>query len=177
MERQEAISKLKEDLKDESLYNTVHLKFAELQKIELLVIYLKEETEGLSEEELNGFRESEKVAELDKWAEYLIKKASYYISVSRDTEKLPYAVRYLKEGYQIRGRRDFEKFLIAIEFNYPIDMKFYEIRREVLKDWCKYLEDLEYGRLKGLSISAPPRTGKTTMRRKVFYMVYAETPF
>lgn len=160
MERQDAILKLKEDLKEESLYRTVHLKFTELQKINLLVLYLKEETEGLSEEELNGFVKNEKIAELDKWCEYMIKKASEYIRVSKDTEKLPYVVRYLKEGYQILGRRDFDKFLIAIEFNYPSDMKFYEIRRSVLRDWCRYLEDLEYGRLKGLSISAPPRTGK-----------------
>lgn len=177
MERGEAIKKLKEDLKDESLYRTVHLKFAELQKIELLVLYLKEETEDLSEEELNGFKESEEVEELDKWCEYMIKKASEYIRISKDTERLPYVVRYLKEGYQILGRRDFEKFLIAIEFNYPSDMKFYEIRRSVLKDWCKYLEDLEYGRLKGLSISAPPRTGKTSVRRKIFHMVHVTPPF
>lgn len=177
MEREEAIIKLKEDLRDERIYNTVHLKFAELQKIELLVLYLKEETEGLSEEELNGFVESEKVVELDKWAEYMIKKASEYIKVSKDTERLPYVVRYLKEGYQILGRRDFEKFLIAIEFNYPSDMKFYEIRRNVLKDWCKELEDLEYGRLKGLSISAPPRTRENDNRRKIFHLVYITTPF
>ena len=160
MEREEAILKLKEDLKDEKIYNTVHLKFAELQKVELLVVYLNEATENLSENVLNGFEKNEQVEELDKWANYLIEKASRYIQISKDREKLPYAVRYLKEGYQILGRRDFEKFLIAIEFNYPSDMKFYEIRRSVLKDWCKYLEDLEYGRLKGLSISAPPRTGK-----------------
>lgn len=177
MERQDAILKLKEDLKDESLYRTVHLKFTELQKINLLVLYLKEETEGLSEEELNGFKENKKIAELDKWCEYMIKKASEYIRVSKDTEKLPYVVRYLKEGYQILGRRDFDKFLIAIEFNYPSDMKFYEIRRSVLRDWCRYLEDLEYGRLKGLSISAPPRTRKNHNWRKVFYMVYVKTPF
>lgn len=160
MERQEAILKLKEDLRDESLYGTVHLKFTELQKINLLVLYLKEETEDLSEDELNGFKENEKINELDRWCEYMIKKANEYIKTSKDTERLPYVVRYLKEGYQILGRRDFDKFLIAIEFNYPSDMKFYEIRRGVLKDWCRYLEDLEYGRLKGLSISAPPRTGK-----------------
>lgn len=177
MEREEAIIKLKEDLRDERIYNTVHLKFAELQKIELLVLYLKEETEGLSEEELNGFVESEKVVELDKWAEYMIKKASEYIRISKDTERLPYVVRYLKEGYQILGRRNFEKFLIAIEFNYPSDMKFYEIRRNVLKDWCKELEDLEYGRLKGLSISAPPRTRENDNWRKIFYLVYITTPF
>lgn len=160
MERHEAIEKLKNDLKDENLYNTVHLRFAELQKIELLVVYLSQETEGLSDNVLNGFEKNEKVKELDKWALYLIEKASKYIQMSKDTQKLPYAVRYLKEGYQILGRRDFEKFLIAIEFNYPMDMKFYEIRRNVLREWCKYLEDLEYGRLKGMSISAPPRTRK-----------------
>lgn len=177
MEREEAILKLKEDLKDEKIYNTVHLKFAELQKVELLVVYLNEATENLSENVLNGFEKNEQVEELDKWANYLIEKASRYIQISKDREKLPYAVRYLKEGYQILGRRDFEKFLIAIEFNYPSDMKFYEIRRNVLKDWCKELEDLEYGRLKGLSISAPPRTRENDNRRKIFYLVYITTPF
>lgn len=76
---------------------------------------------------------------------------------------------------QVMARRDFEKFLIAVEWNYPAEMKFYDIRKNVLEEWVKYLESLEYGDLMGLSISAPPRTGKTTVRRKIFHMVYVKT--
>ena len=69
--------------------------------------------------------------------------------------------KIIKQNYQFLGRRHFKEFMIAIEWDFKPDMKFYDIRKNVFDEWIDYLEKLEYGDLEGLSISAPPRTGKT----------------
>lgn len=160
MEREEEIEKLREDIREEGRYRTVKDKYVEMQKIELLLAYLREREERYSEEELNGIKEREEIKEIDETARRLIRKGMEYIKESRDRERLPNVVRYIKEGYQTLGRREFEAYLKAIEYNYPREMKFYEPRRKILREWCRELEDLEYGRVKGISLSAPPRTGK-----------------
>lgn len=80
----------------------------------------------------------------------------------------------IKENYQFRGRRYFKDFLIAIEWNFDNDMKFYNIRKTVFNEWIEYLQLLEYGELRGLSISAPPRTRKNWYRYRLFYVVYVK---
>ena len=50
-----------------------------------------------------------------------------------------------------------------IEFDRPPEKKFYVPRRKVLKTIVDDLQDLEDGKLDFLSISLPPRTGKTTI--------------
>ena len=74
----------------------------------------------------------------------------------------------IKECYQFRGRRYFRDFLIAIEWNFAEDMKLYDIRKLVFDEWVEYLQALEDGNLRGLSISAPPRTGKTAIGTMFF---------
>ena len=132
------------------------------------MIKLLEELEYESEEVLNGIKEDERVEELDRVAKKLIERGMELIRDSEYNEGKVRIAGYIKEAYQVLGRRDFEKFLIAIEWNYPRDMKFYDIRENVLRDWVKDLEDLEYGRLKILSISAPPRTRKNNCSEKDF---------
>lgn len=158
MEREEAVAKLREGIKLEG--RNVHEKYSIVEAIRLLMVRLLEELEGEKEEILNGEKEDERVKEVDKVAKLLIERGMELIEASEYTEGKVRIAGYIKEAYQVLGRRDFEKFLIAIEWNYPRDMKFYGIRQNVLREWAKYLEDLEYGKLKLLSISAPPRTGK-----------------
>lgn len=176
LERQEAILKLREDLKLE--YRTVHEKFLEIQKVHLMLYYLKEEVESLNltQSELNGFEENEAIKALDECSDELIEKIKRFLILSQDNSRIMQIANYLKDAYQVSARRNFEKFLIAIEYNYPRDMKFYDIRKNVLKEWVEYLENLEYGRLKGLSISAPPRTRENDSRWKIFYLVYVTSP-
>lgn len=147
---------------------TVKEEYNIVEAIRLLMVKLVERLEDASSDILNGFTKDERVEELDKVARVLIERGTKLVSRSEFNEGRIRVAGYIKEGYQVLARRDFEKFLIAIEWNYPMDMKFYEIRRNVLKDWVKDLEDLEYGRLKILSISAPPRTGKTTVGERFF---------
>ena len=68
--------------------------------------------------------------------------------------------KLIKSNYQFLGRRHLKEFMISIEWDFKPDMKFYDIRQIVFDEWIQQLEDLEYGILNGLSISAPPRSGK-----------------
>lgn len=172
MERAEAVARLRAGIELEG--RNIHERYNIVEAIRLLMIKLLEELENESDEVLNGFTEDERVEELDRVAKKLIAKGMELIKDSEYNDGKVRIAGYIKEAYQVLGRRDFEKFLIAIEWNYPKDMKFYDIRENVLRDWVKDLEDLEYGRLKILSISAPPRTGKTTVRGEIFLMVYVK---
>lgn len=137
--------------------------FDVIEKLHLLMVYLWKE---IPETKLN---DKEECKELDKWAEDLIEYGTWYIRVGNNEHDKLRTVPKLKEAYQIMGRRHFEKFLIAIEWNYSPDMKFYDIRKDVLREWTYELESLEYGVYKGLSISAPPRVGKTALG-EIFFM-------
>jgi hypothetical protein len=53
-----------------------------------------------------------------------------------------------------------DAYLLYLEFNRPVEKKFYLPRRKVLKVIVDDLQDLEDGKLDLLSISLPPRTGK-----------------
>lgn len=166
MEREEAIKELREGTREEG--RTVHERYHIVEATRLLMVKLAETLEDASEEVLNGFVEDERVKELDRTANLLIDRGIKLIEDSEYTDGKIKIAGYVKEAYQVLARRDFEKFLIAIEWNYPLEMKFYEIRKNVLKEWAEYLQSLEYGILKILSISAPPRTGKTTIGERFF---------
>ena len=166
MEREEAVAKLREGIKLEG--RNVHEKYSIIEAIRLLMIRLLEDLEGEKAEILNGFVEDERVGELDRVAKLLIERSMELIGESEYTDGKVRLAGFIKEAYQVLARRDFEKFLIAIEWNYPREMKFYGIRERVLSNWAKTLEDLEYGKLKLLSISAPPRTGKTGIGERFF---------
>ena len=128
-------------------------------------------TQGKSERELN---DKEACRELDRYAMMFIEEGTRFVNESNNQVHRVKIAKQLKEAYQVMGRRDFEKFLIAIEWNFPMEMRFYDIRKNVLYDWAKELEKLEYGTYKGLSISAPPRTRQNGYRNDVFYVVYVE---
>lgn len=163
LERQKAIEELKRQI---GLIDRGTIKmhaYDVIEKLHLLVVYLVQEKES---DELN---DREACRELDKWAERLIEEGTRYVVEGKNELNRVKTAGKVKEAYQIMGRRHFEKFLIAIEWNYSWDMKFYDIRKDVLCEWVEELERLEYGDYKGLSISAPPRTGKTGLGT-IFFM-------
>lgn len=127
-----------------------------LQKMNLLAYYLYE---NINKKEKND-RENKRCKEVDELCNEIINTGTREIQKEEEAEKIIDINNMIERSYQIRARRHFEDYLVATEYEFDIDSKFYEIRRNVLKDWVIYLELLEYGELKGLSISAPPRTGK-----------------
>lgn len=166
LEREEAVAKLREGIKLEG--RNVHEKYNIVEAIRLLMIRLLEDLEGEKAEILNGFIEDDRVKELDNVAKLLIERGMELIEISDYTDGKVRIAGYIKEAYQVLARRDFEKFLIAIEWNYPSDMKFYDIRKNVLSNWAEWLQKLEYGEIMGESISAPPRVGKSGIGEKFF---------
>lgn len=170
MERREAIEKLREGIRSGSREKcrTIDDKYDRINAIRLLMVYLNEEVEDERNEVLNGLIEDARIKEIDDIAKMVIVEGTKFANESKDKEKLVRVVDFIKEGYQVRGRRHFEDFLIAVEWNYNWENKPYEIRKNVLREWVEWLEDLEYARLKVLSISAPPRTGKTFLGVRYF---------
>ena len=136
----------------------------------MIVLEAKNALKGLLYGELKKTKDKndpEKCKEMDDLALEIIQEGTKLIRKESlvNVQKL---YEMIKECYQFRGRRYFKDFLIATEWNFDSDMKLYQIRRIVFDEWAEYLEDLEYGRLRGLSISAPPRTGKTAFGTMFF---------
>lgn len=61
------------------------------------------------------------------------------------------------------GRESFDSFMLYNEINRPFDKQFWLPRRKILLPICHDLEALERGEIDELSISLPPRTGKTAL--------------
>ncbi len=57
---------------------------------------------------------------------------------------------------------DFEMFLIALEWESAPSMKFYSPRAQSIRPWVKAMQSLENGELEVLTVSCPPRVGKST---------------
>ena len=58
---------------------------------------------------------------------------------------------------------DFDSFMLALEFNRPVEQQFWKPRRKLLMPDCMALQALEDDKLDELFIVKPPRIGKTTL--------------
>lgn len=123
-----------------------------LMKLEKLIL-LKQKT---------NFRSA--YDEAQKWCAEIIRLASKEnlakIKKVKDVQK---AVSILKEAYTYRGRDNFEAFLIAMDWDRPPKDRFYEPRQKVLHPVVVEMQKLAEGELKILTVSMPPRAGKTTL--------------
>lgn len=122
-----------------------------LQKYNILKLLKSDFIKDLNDKEL--------CKEVDDMANAIIDEG-YKIIRDLPPEEQTEMYKLIKTNYQFLGRRHLKEFMIAIEWDFDQDMKFYDIRKIVFEEWIKELENLEYDILKGLSISAPPRTGK-----------------
>lgn len=80
-----------------------------------------------------------------------------------DIDKQMKAHEMLKDAHTQFARYDFESFLIAMEWNRPIEKRFYQPRMKVLRPVMKDLQDLGDGKIDIYCLSMPPRIGKTTI--------------
>lgn len=79
----------------------------------------------------------------------------------RDKNQAAAIGRHFKNAHFMLAPYSFHHFLLCLEWNIPPEMKFYTNRFCVMKDWVQYLQDLDDGNLEILTISCPPRVGKT----------------
>lgn len=70
-------------------------------------------------------------------------------------------LKHFKKAHFLLAPHSFHHYLLAMEWNYRPNQKFYTNRFCVLGQWAKELENLEFGKYEILGLSAPPRTGKT----------------
>jgi len=80
------------------------------------------------------------------------------------------ALKLYKKTLYFSAKYDFDSFMLYMEINRPSIKQFWLNRRSLLMPICKDLQDLNDGELDLLSISLPPRVGKTTLG--LFFVVW-----
>ena len=81
------------------------------------------------------------------------------------------AYELVKETYKWAAPKDFDSYLLYLEWNRKPEEKFYLPRRKTLLTLVESLQDLADDRLDELFLSMPPRVGKTSIL--MFYMTWA----
>ena len=152
---EEEIKKLEEALK-----KGIEDKELRIESMNLLRYYKYENILEKKRNDINGCKK------LDDLSLEIIKLGKEIVQENKSAVRKIYKI--IKQNYEFRARRYFKEFLICKEWEYEDEMKFYYPRRMVLDEWIDYLQKLEEGELQGLSISAPPRTGKTGLGTAYF---------
>jgi len=98
---------------------------------------------------------------------WLRTKAENLIPSSPDAKKL---VQFVEQALSLQASRDFDSYMLYMEWNRDPEKQFYRPRRHVLYPLVQDYQDLFDGKLDFLGISQPPRTGKTTMG--VFFLTF-----
>lgn len=75
-----------------------------------------------------------------------------------------------QEMLRINARSDFDSYMLYMEWDREPEKRFYQPRRHVLYRLVRDLQDLADGRIDFLSISLPPRVGKSTLC--IFYLTW-----
>lgn len=80
------------------------------------------------------------------------------------------ALDIVKQCYLFTAPRDFDSYMMYLEWNRPIRERFYIPRRTQLSGIVQGLQDLNDDKMDELFISLPPRVGKTSLL--MFYMTW-----
>lgn len=83
---------------------------------------------------------------------------------------------HFRNAHYLLAPDSFIHFLICMECNFAPEMQFYSNRKMVLEDWAKQMEQLEFGELDILGLSAPPRTGKSGLETLFMLWVAGRHP-
>lgn len=87
-----------------------------------------------------------------------------------EKRKIEEAYDLLHRSYVKTAVDYFDDFMIAVEWERPIDARFWAIRREKLLPYCEEMQKMEEGMCQELFLSQAPRTGKTT--EVMFYVIW-----
>lgn len=85
-------------------------------------------------------------------------------------------LNHFHAAYVTLAPYSFVHFLHCMEWNQPADKQFFSSRANIISDDAHWLEQLEFGKLKGLAISAPPRTYKTGLGEHFLCWVLGRHP-
>ena len=102
-----------------------------------------------------------------KWCAHqiidIVQKKSQNLREMVDEKEQRITIQHYQNAHFLLAPYEFEMFLKCLEVAVPEDGKFYASRSNIIRKDVLLLQDLEEGKLKGLSISAPPRTYKTAL--------------
>lgn len=87
-----------------------------------------------------------------------------------DTTMADRMVDLIEEVLQLNAKDDFDSYLLFMEWHREPEKRFYQPRRHVLFPLTQHMQDLAEGKIDFLSISLPPRTGKSTLG--IFFMTW-----
>lgn len=87
-----------------------------------------------------------------------------------DTHMADRMLELIDEVLHLNARDDFDSYLLFMEWNRDPEKRFYQPRRHVLFPLTQDMQDLADGEIDFLSISLPPRTGKSTLG--IFFMTW-----
>lgn len=96
---------------------------------------------------------------LTKWLTNQIAAALFTAEMDAETTNKTY--KHYLEVLDFTAVEDFESFCLAMDMNLDLEQRFYEPRRGSLREIARELQRLEDGEYEFLSISCPPRVGKT----------------
>ena len=121
----------------------------------------------------------EKVGKIEK-GKYYARKLIEYVSENKEkTSHIEQISGILLSCYDMLARHgDFEAFMIAMEWNRPIERQFYLPRRRVLKHhgFIQGIQDLLDRKIQMLILEAPPGIGKSVMGEFAFAYQYVLNP-
>jgi len=83
---------------------------------------------------------------------------------------------YYKRSYLSCALDSFDEYMIAVEWNRPLEKKFWLPRRKILLPVANACQDLVEGKLDILAVSLPPGTGKTTLKNFLLTWVAGKYP-
>jgi len=83
---------------------------------------------------------------------------------------------YYKRSYLVTAQDSFDDYMIAVEWNRPLEKKFWLPRRKILLPVAQAMQDLVDDKLDILAVSLPPGTGKTTLKNFLLSWVGGKYP-
>ena len=83
---------------------------------------------------------------------------------------------YYKRSYMVTALTSFDEYMIAVEWNRPLEKKFWLPRRKILLPVANAMQELVDGELDLLAVSLPPGTGKTTLKNFLLTWVAGRFP-
>ncbi len=121
------------------------------------------------------FKENNEIEKAFACVRYLYKDGDYntvldfrnFLNSKKASEKI---LKFAKESYLLTAPKNFDDYLVAMEWERPYNQKFYLPRRKQLLPIVQEMQRLADDELDILGISAPPGIGKTGLGD--FYMTF-----
>ena len=93
-----------------------------------------------------------------------------HVMQGKDPSKIAKFYELNKKTYLYMAQDDFDSYCIYLEWNRPVEKRFYQHRAKALKPIVDGLQAMADGELDLLAVSMPPGTGKTGLA--IFYLTW-----